>query len=604
MKKPCPVNTSCDHLPHLDHPSTSLEPEDHSIVGSDEPESILESEDLLQLDSISVSSQATCSIETETNLSPTDVFSGHHDYEMFILQKEIDAPHDNLNHHVPHDCEEQDQDTILTHATILSHTFALPQFMDQHNCEDQERTDTPSTIPTDFQVSCDHTLHPECTHNLMAIQCNQYPNPSHNPALPHFLAHHNCEDLESTDTPHAVPTALQAPTDDTYNPKCAHNPMETQCNQSQSPTLMKQNCTHNPSTSQVKKSKHTNPMVLPYPPDPREHVMERSATPTALVERDKLDLSSLVPPKGEMESSFSWTYPFKSPTSSTLCFGEPTLRKLNQVKLICNHISSTLCDFTLEKFNQETEFYITKHMPKSSSGTNRVFDCHSNLMTTSSSRWILDKSMIEVTKALIHHIGKNGEHFYGENFIYENPKSWNNIKPNYTSYGCMLMEIDWGGKFNYTSCGCPMTNWQGHETHRTGHNTSEVDGVIDHAKEAEEEPTPYHSIITLALKLLCPEGTRWYWELDFKDHEGNPIGVANRNPILDTRVYEVEFTDGGQVELGTHIIAECMYAQCDVEGKQFHLMEAIVDHKMTDDAVQKERYLLHVVRKTTHEMYH
>ena len=168
VKKPCPVNTSCDHLPHLDHPSTSLEPQDHSIVGSAEPESILESEDLLQLDSISVSSQATCSIETETNLSPTDVFSGHHDYEMFLLQKEIDGPHDNLNHHVPHACEEQDQDTILTHATILSHTFALPQFIDQHNCEDQEPTDTPSTITTAFQVSCDHTLHPESTHNLMA----------------------------------------------------------------------------------------------------------------------------------------------------------------------------------------------------------------------------------------------------------------------------------------------------------------------------------------------------------------------------------------------------------------------------------------------------
>ena len=64
--------------------------------------------------------------------------------------------------------------------------------------------------------------------------------------------------------------------------------------------------------------------------------MERSATPTALVERDKLDPSSLAPPKGEMESSFSWTYLFKSPTSSTLCFFEPTLRKLNQVKLLCN----------------------------------------------------------------------------------------------------------------------------------------------------------------------------------------------------------------------------------------------------------------------------
>ena len=31
---------------------------------------------------------------------------------------------------------------------------------------------------------------------------------------------------------------------------------------------------------------------------------ETSSAPTTLVERDKLDLSSLIPPKGEMESSF------------------------------------------------------------------------------------------------------------------------------------------------------------------------------------------------------------------------------------------------------------------------------------------------------------
>ena len=129
--------------------------------------------------------------------------------------------------------------------------------------------------------------------------------------------------------------------------------MEPQCNKSQYPTLMKHNCTHNPSVSQVSQNNHSNPVAFPYPPDPGEHVLERSATPTALAERDKLDLSSLVPPKGEMESSFSWTYLFKSPTSSTLCFGKPTLRKLNQVKLLCNPISSTLCDFTLGKLNQD-----------------------------------------------------------------------------------------------------------------------------------------------------------------------------------------------------------------------------------------------------------
>ena len=123
----------------------------------------------------------------------------------------------------------------------------------------------------------------------MAIQCNQYPNLIHNLALPQFLAHHTYEDLDPTETLSAVATALQAPSTDTYNPQCAHNPIETQCNQSQYPSLMKQNCTHSFSTSEDRKSNHSNPVAFSYPPDPGEHVLERSATPTALVERDKLD---------------------------------------------------------------------------------------------------------------------------------------------------------------------------------------------------------------------------------------------------------------------------------------------------------------------------
>ena len=206
MNKICLLNTSCDHQLHLDHPNTSPELQDSSTVGSAEPESVVDSEDLLHLDPISVSPQATCNFETES----------------------------------------------------------LPEFKGQLDDTNQEPTDNPSTIPTAFQVSCDHSLHPKCTHNLMAIQRNQYPNPSHNSALPQFLAHHNCDDLDPTENPSAVPNALQALSDDTYNPKCAHNPMETQCKQSQSHILIKQNCTHNPSTSQVKKSNHTNPMALPY----------------------------------------------------------------------------------------------------------------------------------------------------------------------------------------------------------------------------------------------------------------------------------------------------------------------------------------------------
>ena len=57
------------------------------------------------------------------------------------------------------------------------------------------------------------------------------------------------------------------------------------------------------------------------------------------------------------------------------------------------------------------------------------------------------------------------------------------------------MEIDWGGKFNYTSFGYPMANWQGHETHPTGHKTSEVDWG-GHDLNGSDNPPPM-SIINL-----------------------------------------------------------------------------------------------------------
>ena len=124
--------------------------------------------------------------------------------------------------------------------------------------------------------------------------------------------------------------------------------------------------------------------------------------------------------------------------------------------------------------------------------------------------------MIEVTKDPIHPVGKNGEHFIKSNqhmdilhaFInYVRATSNHGLSPSevdwgdpkgeltemfkYTSNGCMLMEVDWGGnlKLIHTSCGCmlmevdwggklivnSMVNWGTHQTHPNGHNISEVD---------------------------------------------------------------------------------------------------------------------------------
>jgi hypothetical protein len=47
-----------------------------------------------------------------------------------------------------------------------------------------------------------------------------------------------------------------------------------------------------------------------------------------------------------------------------------------------------------------------------------------------------------------------------------------------------------------------------------------------------------------------------------RDRDGNPVGCANDNPILDTRSYIVNFNDGDRTELTANMIAESLYSQC------------------------------------------
>jgi len=50
------------------------------------------------------------------------------------------------------------------------------------------------------------------------------------------------------------------------------------------------------------------------------------------------------------------------------------------------------------------------------------------------------------------------------------------------------------------------------------------------------------------------------------DRDGNPIGLANANPVLNTRSYIIHFDDGNQTELTANMIAESLYSQCDPDG--------------------------------------
>ncbi len=71
-----------------------------------------------------------------------------------------------------------------------------------------------------------------------------------------------------------------------------------------------------------------------------------------------------------------------------------------------------------------------------------------------------------------------------------------------------------------------------------------------------------------------------------RDKDSNPIGLANSNPILNTRAYMITFVDGDETELNANLIAEAMYAQCDPDGNQYVLLDSIIDHKRLDSAIR------------------
>jgi hypothetical protein len=70
-----------------------------------------------------------------------------------------------------------------------------------------------------------------------------------------------------------------------------------------------------------------------------------------------------------------------------------------------------------------------------------------------------------------------------------------------------------------------------------------------------------------------------------RDFDGNPVGVANANPLLDTRVNEVEFAGGHSEAFAANIIAESLYSQVDAEGDDFTIIQEICDHKKDGSAV-------------------
>ena len=102
-------------------------------------------------------------------------------------------------------------------------------------------------------------------------------------------------------------------------------------------------------------------------------------------------------------------------------------------------------------------------------------------------------------------------------------------------------------------------------------------------------PEAYDEYLTVNVKLsnsgeIMFKRSMWNAHVCYRsnrklDVDGKRYDRRNSNPMLDTRLYKVEFVDGSVETVTAHLIAENLYSQVDEEGRSFGLMKSIIDHR-------------------------
>jgi hypothetical protein len=116
-----------------------------------------------------------------------------------------------------------------------------------------------------------------------------------------------------------------------------------------------------------------------------------------------------------------------------------------------------------------------------------------------------------------------------------------------------------------------------------GDTPSPDEGTDDHTPESYDE--------YLTAQVLLPQGGEAKKATVVgrkRDHDGRPIGKRHANPLLDTRLYEVEFPDGSTEAIAANLIAENMLSQVDDEGRSYSVLSEIVDHRTNGHAISKD----------------
>ena len=138
--------------------------------------------------------------------------------------------------------------------------------------------------------------------------------------------------------------------------------------------------------------------------------------------------------------------------------------------------------------------------------------------------------------------------------------------------------------FNSLSLGADDPEFE-QEFMKTSHNPVQVDDDGQHDCNSDDKKHTIDSFDPyLNMEIGLPRGDddnlmHATVKRRVVDDDGVPIGKANKNPILDSRMYEVEFMDGTMEKLTANVITENIMAQIDAEGNRQMLLREIIDHR-------------------------
>ena len=116
----------------------------------------------------------------------------------------------------------------------------------------------------------------------------------------------------------------------------------------------------------------------------------------------------------------------------------------------------------------------------------------------------------------------------------------------------------------------------------------DTDSPIQEGSPDEILQTPEINDNFVNVKIMLPRGDVMAMGRVTKrarDSDRNPLGTAHENPILDTCQYIFEFNDGDEAEPTVNVIATNMYAQCDLEGNQYVLLDPLIDFHCSTTAL-------------------